>query len=273
MTRLPRNRRMSEQDSAFHTTHWTQILDAGSQGQPQCQSALHELLSQYWKPVYHHLCAKGYEREEAKDLTQGFFYEIVLGRDLIQLADRSKGRFRTFLLTALDRYATDSRRSERRKKRAPEGGIINLDNVDWFSVPDPDGPSTEVFDRAWARNVLDQTLSDLEMHYRNKGKSPLWEVFRARVLAPITENAPAASLPDLCEIYSIPDPVKVSKMIVRVKRRFRTLLRRRVRQLVNSDAEVDDEIRYLIRIFSKSPGTTELSQLFSPSIRPAANSQ
>lgn len=265
MTKLPQNGHMSDQDDAFHTTHWTQIFDAGSQGQPQGQAALHELLSQYWKPVYHHLCAKGYDREEAKDLTQGFFYEIVLGRDLIQLADRSKGRFRTFLLTALDRYATDSRRTGKRKKRRPEGGIINLDDVDWLSVPDPDGPSTQVFDRTWARTVLDQTLSDLEAHYRKKGKASLWEVFGARVLAPIMENAPATSLPELCAKYGISDTAKASKMIIRVKRRFRSLLRRRVRQLVNSDAKVDDEIRYLMKICSTSHGPKELSQLFSSS--------
>jgi RNA polymerase sigma-70 factor (ECF subfamily) len=272
MTKRGLRQETHQWDGAFETTHWTQVLDACSDDQPRQQVAIKELLKRCWKPVYCHLCCKGYDTEAAKDLTQGFFYEIVLGRDLIQLADRSKGRFRTFLLTALDRYVTDSHRTEKRKKRMPEGGIINLDDVDWLSVPARDGTPCEVFDYAWASTVLDQTLSDLEADYRKRGKCAHWDVFRARVLAPIMENAPALSLPELCEKCSIPDPAKASKMIIRVKRRFRTLLRRHVRQLVNSDVEVDDEIRHLMKVFSTGHGATGLSQLFSPSAKRTSSS-
>lgn len=273
MTKRGLGQETRQGNGSFETTHWTEVLNARSDDQPRQQAVIAELLKRYWKPVYSHLRCKGHDTEAAKDLTQGFFYEIVLGRDLIQLADRTKGRFRTFLLIALDRYITDSHRTEKRKKRMPEGGIINLEDVDWLSVPDPDGTPSEVFDRAWASTVLDQTLSDLEAHYRNKGKSPHWDVFRARVLAPIMENAPAPSLHGLCEKYGVSDAAKASKMIIRVKRCFRTLLRRRVRQLVNSDAEVDDEIRHLMKVFSTGAGATELSQLFSPSARRITSSQ
>jgi len=254
-------------DAAFHTTHWTEIFDAGSEDDPKREAALTELLKRYWKPVYSYLRSKGYDREAAKDLTQSFFHEIVLGRSLIQQADRTKGRFRTFLLTALDRYVTSVHRTEKRKKRMPEAGIVHLDDVDWLAIPDRDGTPTQVFDHAWASAVLDQALSDVEANYRNKGKATHWDVFRARVLAPIMENAESPTLPDLCEKYGIPDTARASKMIIRVKRRFRTLLRRHVRQLVNSDDEVDDEIRSLMKIFSKGPGATELAQLFSPSTK------
>ena len=259
-------------DAAFHTTHWTEIFDAGSEGQPGQKAALAELLKRYWKPVYCYLRCKGYEREAAKDLTQGFFHEIVLGRSLIQQADRSKGRFRTFLLTALNHYVISAQRTEQRKKRMPEGGIVILDNVDWLAIPDRDGTPTQVFDHAWASAVLDQTLAAVEANYRKKNKAAHWDVFRARIVDPIMENAECPDLPDLCAKYGISDAAKASKMIVRVKQRFRNLLRRHVRQLVNSDDEVDDEIRYLMKTFSKGPGTAELSRLFSPSIQPTTNS-
>jgi DNA-directed RNA polymerase specialized sigma24 family protein len=273
MSRRPDRTTTGGYDTAFHTTHWTEIFDAGSEEQPCQQAALAELLKQYWKPVYSYLRCKGYERETAKDLTQGFFHEIVLGRSLIQQADRSKGRFRTFLLTALDRYVTDIHRTEKRKKRMPEAGIISLDDVDWLAIPDRDGTPTQVFDHAWASAVLDQALAAVEANYRSKNKAAHWDVFRARIVDPIMENAECPALPDLCEKYGISDTAKASKMIIRVKRRFRTLLRRHVRQLVNSDAEVDDEIRYLMQVFSKGPGATELAHLFSPSARRPSSSQ
>lgn len=237
-------------NAAFHTTHWTEIFEARSEDEEKRQAALRELLGRYWKPVYSYLRCKGYEREEAKDLTQGFFHEIVLGRELIQQADRKKGRFRTFLLTALDRYVTSIHRTEKRKKRVPEGGIINLDDVDWLAIPDRDGSPTQVFDYAWASAVLDQVLGEVEANYRRKGKTAHWEVFQARVIQPIMENVKAPSLTRLCEKLGISNTAKASKMTVRVKRRFRTLLRRHVRQLVDSDAQVDEEIGYLMRVFS-----------------------
>ncbi len=250
------------QNDAFRTTHWTEILDASSRDKPSQKAALSELLQRYWKPVYSYLRCKDYDREAAKDLTQGFFHEIVLGRSLIEQADRSKGRFRTFLLTALDHYVISVQRTEQRKKRMPEAGIIHLDDVDWLALPDRDGTPVQVFDHALASAVLDQVLSDVERNYRGKGKSAHWEVFRARVLAPIMENTECPPLPDLCQRYGIPDTARASKMIIRVKRRFRTLLRRHVRELVNSDDEVDDEIRYLMKIVSKGRGASELLQLF-----------
>lgn len=98
----------------FETTHWS-IVEKIKSDDASCNKALvEELLGRYWKPVYCYLRQKGYNNEQAKDLTQGFFQEVVLGRKLVQQANHSKGRFRTFLLTALNRYLT----SEYRKQTA-----------------------------------------------------------------------------------------------------------------------------------------------------------
>ncbi len=238
-------------DAAFHTTHWTEILDAGSEDEERRQDALRDLLKRYWKPAYCYLRRKGYDREPAKDLTQGFFHEIVLGRSLIQHADRTQGRFRTFLLTALDRYVTSALRTDTRKKRMPEGGIVNLDDVDWLAIPDRDGSPIHVFDYAWASTLLDDVVAELAGKCREKGNATHWELFQARVLRPILEDAEASSLDDLCEKHGISRKTKASNMIFAVKRRFRTILRRNVRQFVDSDAEVDDEIHYLMKVLSR----------------------
>ena len=99
----------------FGTTSWTKILDARTSTEERHSLIINELLDRYWKPVYCYLRHKGYDNEKAKDLTQGFFHEVVLGRDLLKQADKAKGKFRTFLLTALDRYTVDVYREETAK--------------------------------------------------------------------------------------------------------------------------------------------------------------
>src|SRR5512136_1624843 len=109
----------------FLTTHWSAI--EGIQSDEHSSGTLiSALLQQYWKPVYCYLRRKGYDNERAKDVTQGFFQEIVLGRDLIRRADRDKGSFRKFLLTALEHYRKSIHRKDTARKRLPAGKRIPL---------------------------------------------------------------------------------------------------------------------------------------------------
>jgi DNA-directed RNA polymerase specialized sigma24 family protein len=243
-------------NGAFHTTHWTQILNTRSDNEPQRQAALEELLTTYWKPVYCYLRSRGHDSEASKDLTQGFFHTVVVGRDLIQHADRARGRFRTFLLMALDRYAVSAQRAETAKQRMPEGGFVRLEGIKELSMPEPvhDAAPHEVFDYVWASSLLDQVLAEVAGECREKGKASHWQVFQARVLQPIMDDSKPLSLSHLCAEYGISEETRASKMIFAVKRWFRAALRRRVRQFVDSDAEVDEEIRYLMTLFSKSSG-------------------
>ncbi len=211
-------------------------------------------MGRYWKAVYCYLLRKGYSSEGAKDLTQGFFHEIVLGRGLIEQADRGRGRFRTFLLTCLNRYLVSVRRAEKAKRRMPEGGLVRLEEIDRLNVPEPLDYATpiEVFDYAWASALLDQVLAEVAKKCRETGNATHWELFRARIVQPIMANTESPSLTLLCEKYGISRKAKASNMIFTVKRRFRAALRRHVRQLVASDAEVDDEIHHFMKIFSRS---------------------
>jgi RNA polymerase sigma-70 factor (ECF subfamily) len=241
-------------NGAFHTTHWTEILDAQSEDEPRRRAALGQLLAAYWKPVYFYLRCKGYGREAAKDLTQGFFHEVFLGRGLVEQADRSRGRFRNFLLTALNRYATDLRRAQEAKQRLPEGGLVSMEEIDLLSIPEPVHYATPMaaFDYAWASALLDKVIGELAAECHGTGKAIHWELFQARVLLPIMENAESPSLEHLCERHAISEKARASHMILTVKRRFQVVLRRHVRQLVSSDDEVDEEIRHLMEIFSRS---------------------
>jgi RNA polymerase sigma-70 factor (ECF subfamily) len=243
---------MGGRQEAFETTHWTEIVRVREGDEARRREALERTLARYWKPVYCYLRRKGYGNEEAKDLAQGFFHEVVLGRRLVEHADRTKGRFRTFLLTALCRYVTSVHRAEQAAKRMPDGGLASLDNTDFPEVADPACGATpeEAFDHAWASALLEQVIRDVQNECLAAGKAAHWFVFSERVLRPVMNDAHPRPLADLCAEYDIPDEVQASNMIVTVKRRFRSCLERHVRQMVDSDDEVEGEIRDLIEILS-----------------------
>jgi len=244
---------MGESDHVFQTTRWSNIRDAGTQDELRRKLSVDNLIIKYWKPVYCYLRRKGYENEIAKDLTQGFFHEVVLGRELIQQADQAKGRFRTFLLTALDRYVTSVYRKETAKKRLPKHGMIHLESEILSNIPKSQlqEPPEQVFNYAWASNLLDQVLAEVREEYCNTGMETHWEVFRIKVLDPILEDAEAPSFAEICKKYGIESESKASNMIITVKRRFGVVLRRCLRQFVQSDSEIEDEYNQLIEILSK----------------------
>jgi DNA-directed RNA polymerase specialized sigma24 family protein len=244
----------SRRQGFFPSTHWTDVFLARSGDESRQRAALEHLLARYWKPVYCYLRCKGYDTEAAKDLTQGFFSEVVLGRHLIQRADRSIGTLRSFLLKSLNRYAGKVRRAATARKRIPEDRLVSLEKTGELPVPESLQHTTpsEAFDYAWASALLDEIIADVARECGETGKSVHWDLFRERVLLPIMNGADAPSLSSLCERHSIPTPDKASNMVITVKRRFQAVLKRHVRQLVESDADVHGEITYLMRIFSAS---------------------
>ncbi|MHC4741590.1 MAG: hypothetical protein ACYS8Z_06755, partial [Planctomycetota bacterium] len=191
--------------------------------------------------------------DRAKDLTQGFFQEIVLGRELIQRADQARGRFRTLLLTALDRYLTSEYRKQSAQKRIPEQRLRKFESVDPGKLPEVfDGLSSEeTFNYAWISDLLDQMLAEVRQECIERDMTTHWNVFRDRVLQPIIECEGPASMADICEKYGIESPIKASNMIVAVKRRFQAAMRRHLRLSVASEDQMSEEMRELIRFLTK----------------------
>jgi RNA polymerase sigma-70 factor (ECF subfamily) len=237
----------------FQTTHWTAIEKIGSNDDICSKAIIGDLLKAYWKPVYCYLRQKGYGNEEAKDLTQAFFHEIVLGRKLIQRADHTKGRFRTLLLTALDRYLTSVHRRQTAQKRVPKDRFVQLADIDPADVPEPVSGLTceESFNYAWVSELLDQMLTEVQAECRTHGMTVHWKLFYARVLQPTIEDTEPPPLAEICDRFSIEDGIKASNMIFAVKRRFQAALKRHLRQSVASDADIDEEIRELMRFLGK----------------------
>jgi DNA-directed RNA polymerase specialized sigma24 family protein len=212
-----------------------------------------ELLQAYWKPVYCYLRHRGYANEEAKDLTQDFFQEVVLGRELIQRADRTKGRFRTLLLRALDRFLTSVHRKETAHKRIPPQHLVPLEEKDFAALPLEARPvnSDDVFNYTWVSDLLDRLLREVKAECLHQGMAVHWDLFRERVLRPLMEDRTPPALAELCAAHHIDEPTRASNMIFAVKRRLQSALKRHLRQSVASDAEIGAEIRDLLAFLTR----------------------
>lgn len=234
---------------AFLTTHWSIIDSVTSSDDDKNRALIGLLLSKYWKPVYCYLRRKGYDNEQAKDLTQGFFHEVVLGRGLIQKADQSKGRFRSFLLIALNRYLITTRTGQAAQKRIPQNKLVSLDVMD---LPELRQAASELtpedsFNYAWVSALLEQVLGEVEAKCHEDSKTVHWHVFHDRVLHPIMEKTEPPSMKDICRKYAVASEAQASNMMVTVKRRFHTALRTHLRSLVVSEDQVDDELAEIMR--------------------------
>ena len=235
---------------AFLTTHWSLIGDIQSDDERN-RALIGLLLDRYWKPVYFYLRRKGYDNEQAKDLTQGFFHEVVLNRDLIRRADPSKGRFRTLLLHALSQFLIDQRHMHAAKKRIPRDKLVSLDSVDPYVLPQAVSELTpeDSYNYGWMSAMLDHILSEVETRCTEQGMQTHWLLFYERVVRPILEDVAAPALTDLCHKHGIEREKKASNMIITVKRCFRAALKQYIHTTVMREEDVPRELAEITRFF------------------------
>lgn len=240
------------QRETFLTTHWSLIEDVKKQPD-QDRALIGLLLERYWKPVYCYLRGKGYDNERAKDLTQGFFHEVVLNRHLLERADSEKGRFRTLLLHTLNQYLIDEHRKENAQKHIPKDKLVPWDINDPPTLPEMvcQLDAEESFNYVWKADLLERVLSEVKDRYIQRGMETHWYVFRDRLLEPSLEDREAASFHQICQKYDVADETTASNMLKTVKRLFRSVLEKHVRQTVLTGEAVEVELREFFKFLKK----------------------
>ena len=233
----------SQAPQAFVTTHWSQVLLASDQRLPNSAQALERLCRTYWPPLYCYLRRNGKSSHEAEDLTQGFF-AWVLERNSLAIAAPERGRFRSFLLTALKNFVVNEWRAEHAQKRGGGLQILSLDvqTSEGQYVADPGNHLTPevVFDKRWAIAVIEKVMERLRTEYATAGKRDLFEDLKNFLTA--KKGTPHA---DLAIKHGITASA-ISVAIHRLRQRYGELLREEIAATVNDPSEIDDEIRYLI---------------------------
>lgn len=224
------------------------VLGAGQHSSASGQAALGQLYRSYWYPLYAYLRRCGHNQDDAKDLIQSFFASLI-ERDWLGAADREKGRFRSFLLICLKRFACVQAQKASAQKRGGGNSFISLDDenaAERYAIESVEdlNPDT-VFDRRWALTILEQAWDRLRAECEATGKLPLFEHLRAAQ----AEETQAHSYEQLSANLKLTESALKSALF-RLRSRYRELLRAEVAQTVSDPGEVDDEIRYLLKVVS-----------------------
>ncbi|MFC1634807.1 RNA polymerase sigma factor [Planctomycetota bacterium] len=243
---------MGGEREAFLTTHWSLIENVKEQ-QDQDRVLIGLLLERYWRPVYCYVRRKGYDNEQAKDLTQGFLHEVVLNRHLVERADSSKGRFRSFLLHALNQYLLDEHRKETALKHIPREKLVQLDIAEPSTLPQRicKLDAEQSFNYVWKADLLERALTEVKDRYTKRGMETHWYVFQDRLLRPTLEGKNPPSLREICRQYDIESESTVSNMLNTVKKLFRSVLKNHVRQTVISGVVAEEELKEIFKFLEK----------------------
>lgn len=233
----------------FATTHWTVVLAAGGRSAPAAEQAMAELCRTYWYPLYAYVRRRGYRREDAEDLTQGFFVRL-LARNYLDCVASDKGRFRAFLLAALKHYLANEWDRASRRKRG--GGVPHL-SLDWENadtrycrdVADPLSPD-RLYDRAWAVSLLERVVGRLQEANAKEGRAVLFEALKPF----LTVGTKAVPYADTATALGMTEPA-VRVAVHRLRRHYRELLREEICHTLTDPAQVDEEMKALLGAFAE----------------------
>ena len=222
--------------SRFETTHWSTVVKAGGDG-AEARSALAALCQRYRAPVLSYLQRHGRNESDAQDLTQAFF-ERLIRLKLHDRADPSRGRFRSFLLTALDNFVRDEHARSTRMKRGGSGAVQSLDAAEApvIDAADVDTPDAE-FDRQWALSVLDGAVARLAEQCERNGKGDIFRTLKTYVVEPADHD----SYQELAtQLGSRPNTIAAA--VQRLRQSLRHHIREELADTVQSHADVDAEL-------------------------------
>ncbi len=230
----------------FATTHWSVVLLAGQNDSAQATEALEKLCHAYWYPLYAFVRRKGHDPHTAQDLTQEFFARLLAGKEL-ESVDRSKGKFRSFLLAAMKNLLANEWNRSQRQKRG--GGCVHfsLDAAaaeDRYQLDPADALTPEdIYERRWAETVVDSVTLRLKEEFAGAGMSERFEELKVYLLA---DQEPVAYA-EMARRLSISEGA-VRTAIYRMRQRYGELFRAEIAQTVTSVPEMEEEIRHFLSV-------------------------
>jgi DNA-directed RNA polymerase specialized sigma24 family protein len=238
---------VAENNSVFATTHWSVIVAAGKGADsPHAREALETLCRAYWYPLYAYARQLGQSHAEAQDLTQSFFLQL-LDKSWLAQVDRTKGKFRSFLLVAMNHFLANEWRRLRAEKRGGQAVFISLDDESveerWQLEPVTWAAPETAFEQRWAAALLERVLFRLRAEQVAAGKSKLFDELKVFIVGRKGEVA----YTDLAaKLGSTEGALKMS--VQRLRHRYGEILREELASTVSSEVEIEAELRYLLAV-------------------------
>jgi RNA polymerase sigma factor (sigma-70 family) len=232
----------------FVTTHWSVVLTAGRTDTTSARDALAKLCQSYWYPLYAYVRRRGSSPQDAEDLTQEFFARF-LEHNWVERADREKGRFRTFLLSALSHFLADEWDKARAQKRGGGVPLLPLEfevaETRYSREPADNATPEQIFERRWVLTLLEHVLNRLRAEYEQDGKADLFATLHPCLVGDRTSQ-PYAALAAKLDMSE----GAIKSVVHRLRQRYRQLLREEIGHTVAGAGEVDEELRHLFAVLA-----------------------
>jgi RNA polymerase sigma-70 factor (ECF subfamily) len=230
-------------DPVFVTTQWSVVLAAAHSDTPRAQAALEKLCRIYWYPLYAYVRRRGYSAHDSQDLTQGFFAQL-LGHQSLARANPERGRFRSFILTAINNFLITERNKTWTKKR---GGGCQIFSTDLAAAegrfdlePADNSTPDKIFEKQWALALLDEVLNRLEAEYQREGRIELFTTLKQTLMG-ARESLPYEELAAKLEMNE--GAIKVA--VHRLRKRYRELIRAEIASTLDHSQDIEEEMRHL----------------------------
>jgi RNA polymerase sigma factor (sigma-70 family) len=243
-----------DRSDVFPSTHWSMVFAAGrSEAEPQtAEAALAELCQVYWAPLYGFVRSRGHTVHDAQDLTQSFF-AYLLEHKVYARANRQKGRFRSFLLASLKNFLADAADRERTLKRGGAQILLPLheeqaqEAESLFQTHSGMSNGDRLFDRSWAEALVAAALERLSADYKREAREQLFNALRMFIAG---GAEPLPTYAELTDRLGVTESTLRSH-VTRLRARYREALRTEVRRTVNSEKQVDQELRELLHVLTE----------------------
>jgi DNA-directed RNA polymerase specialized sigma24 family protein len=233
----------SAKGARFATTRWSVVVAAQDVSAPSAKLALASLCQAYWYPLYSYIRRQGHAAADAEDLTQGFFSQLV-EKDMLGQVDRSKGKFRSFLLAACNHFLANQRDRAQTWKRGGRSNVVALDlaaaETRYTKEMSHSLTPEKLFARHWGLTLLEAVLDRLREDYTARGKSRLFEALRICLLG---EKGMTCSESLATELKMTPGALRVA--VHRLRQQFRVELREEIGRTVDGPQQIEEEIRDL----------------------------
>lgn len=231
----------------FPNTRWSLVLTAQQANETQAQKALSDLCEAYWYPVYGYARRRGYSPHDAEDITQSFF-ENLIRRQSLSRAHADNGKLRAFLLASVKNFLIDQHRKAMAAKRGGGMAVVSISSSDaearlQHELSDDDSPDV-LFERAWARTLLDDVLKRLRASYERGGKLPIFEALSPNLLQDATPEYRSLSKELGATVVSL------RIQYHRMKQRYGELLEEEIRHTVNTNEEAEEERDFLFKVLA-----------------------
>jgi RNA polymerase sigma-70 factor (ECF subfamily) len=232
----------------FATTSWTQVLAAREAPSTESRQALEGLCQAYWYPLYAFVRRQGNGPEESRDLTQGYFAQL-LEKGYLEDFDPSLGRFRVFLKASVKNFLSKERDKAHAWKRGGHARIVSLDadEVEGRYRYEPVERLTpeEIFERRWALTLLERVLGKLRQEFDEADRGQEFEKLKGY----LTGEESKVLYRDVAEELGSSEAA-VRTSVHRLRQRFGKLLRQEIAETVSSPNEIDDEMRHLLQVIA-----------------------